>query len=70
LLFIVRTFFNDTVTVAVWTSFHLPPSCGHGAVHTAERFADFLILLAPRSCDRGDGRGRTAAQLRRKDIPP
>jgi hypothetical protein len=26
LLFIVRTFFNDTVTVAVWTSFH---SCLH-----------------------------------------
>ena len=22
LLFIVRTFFNDTITVAVWTGFH------------------------------------------------
>jgi len=23
LLFIVRTFFSDTITVAVWTSFHV-----------------------------------------------
>jgi hypothetical protein len=25
LLFIVRAFFNDTITVAVWTGFHVTP---------------------------------------------
>jgi hypothetical protein len=25
LLFIVRAFFNDTITVAVWTGFHMAP---------------------------------------------
>ena len=29
LLFIVRAFFNDTVTVAVWTGFHACPGCYH-----------------------------------------
>jgi hypothetical protein len=28
LLFIVRAFFNDTITVAVWTSFHVCASWG------------------------------------------
>jgi hypothetical protein len=28
LLFIVRAFFNDTITVAVWTGFHVRPSWG------------------------------------------
>ena len=29
-LFIVRAFVNDTITVAVWTGFHLAVSTAHG----------------------------------------
>jgi hypothetical protein len=27
LLFIVRAFFDDTITIAVWTGFHVPDLC-------------------------------------------
>jgi hypothetical protein len=38
LLFIVRAFFDDTITVAVWTGFHvrLGPLRNHHAGRTAE----------------------------------
>ena len=43
LLFIVRAFFNDTVTVAVWTGFHVCASwgCYHtSAIYIRWSFAD------------------------------
>jgi len=43
LLFIVRAFFNDTVTIAVWTGFHVCASwgCYHTpAIYIRWRFAD------------------------------
>jgi len=43
LLFIVRAFFNDTVTVAVWTGFHVWASwgCYHtSAINIRWSFAD------------------------------
>ena len=43
LLFIVRAFFNDTITVAVWTGFHVCASwgCYHtSAIYIRWRFAE------------------------------
>jgi hypothetical protein len=43
LLFIVRAFFNDTVTVAVWTGFHVRASwgCYHiPAIYIRRSFTD------------------------------
>jgi hypothetical protein len=39
LLFIVRTFFNDTITVAVWTGLHVR-LCYHTPDYIRWRFAD------------------------------
>jgi hypothetical protein len=46
LLFIVRAFFNDTVTVAVWTGFHVCASwgCYHtSAIYIRWSFADTAV---------------------------
>jgi hypothetical protein len=48
LLFIVRAFFNDTITVAVWTGFH---ACAHGMrLHRRDfirrRFTDPTVVAA------------------------
>ncbi|MFZ2092188.1 MAG: hypothetical protein WAU99_10670 [Pseudolabrys sp.] len=48
LLFIVRAFFNDTITVAVWTGFHSVRLTGmlpHPRDYIRWRFAD-LVLAA------------------------
>ena len=42
LLFIVRTFFNDTITVAVWTGFHVAP---HGDATTPPRLYSMVPSL-------------------------
>ena len=41
LLFIVRAFFNDTITVAVWTCFHV---CASLLPHPAIIFAGVLLI--------------------------
>jgi hypothetical protein len=49
LLFVVRAFFNDTITVAVWTGFHVGASwaCYHTPRdYTRWRFADPAIAAA------------------------
>ena len=44
LLFIVRAFFNDTITVAVWTGFHVRLlQCGHTPVVAYSCFADPIL---------------------------
>ncbi len=48
LLFIVRAFFNDTITVAVWTGFHgRLTGCYHTPpVISADSFADPALAVA------------------------
>jgi len=48
LLFIVRAFFNDTITVAVWTGFHvrLIAMLPHSRDHIPRCFADPAVATA------------------------